>query len=252
MKRKITAALLALAMLLALGAAHAEGYVLLHSAATARTGPGLGYSMAAQLGAGSTVGYLQQSAYDSRGVLWYRVSLSGGDGWVQSTFASLTDEAGFATYAAGAGASGFGLLTGEVAAIGDVNVRSGPGLAHPILSTMRSGEIAVYLGSASVDERGVTWYSVEFDGASGWVSSVYAELSGSGEFDSAVVEGVTGNSNVRIGPGLGYAAVGTLYLGESADYLGLSSVDERGVTWYCIAYMDESAWVSSKYTELKK
>ena len=248
MMKKWTAVLLALAMLLAMGAAQAEGYVYLRSAAAARTGPGLGYSLKAQLNAGSTLGYLQQSAYDSRGVKWYRVSLGSGEGWVQSTYAELTDEAGFATYASGASGAGFGLLAGEVTVSGSVNVRSGPGIGHAILTTMRSGEAAAYLGTASVDERGVLWYSVEFEGVSGWVSSVYAELTGSGEYEYTTVEGVSGNSNVRVGPGLGYASVGTLYKGETADYLGVSSIDERGVTWYLISFGGQTGWVSSKYT----
>jgi len=249
MKRTLAAVL---ALLLMLGAAAlAEGYVYLTGSAAVRTGPGLGYSKAAQLNAGSTVDYLQQAVYDSRAVLWYRVGLAnGGSGWVQSTHAVLTDEAGFATYASGAGASGFGLLTGEVTVSGDVNIRSGPGLGHPILNTMFKGETAVYLGVSATDNRGVTWYNVQFEDTSGWVSSVYAELTGSPEFAQTVVEASGGNSNVRTGPGLGYASVGTLFKGETADYLGVSSIDERGVTWYCIDFDGQTGWVSSKYTEI--
>ena len=253
MKKKILALALAAAMLLAMGAACAEGYVLLHGSASVRTGPGLGYTLLAQLNAGSTVGYLQQSAYDNRGVLWYRVSIgSGAEGWVQSTYAELTDEAGFATYAAGANASGagFDFITEEVAVSGDVNVRSGPGLDYAILNTMYAGETALYLGSTGVDERGVLWYRVEYEGQPGWVSSVYAALTGSEDYEPAVVEGVSGDSNVRTGPGLGYASVGTLYMGDCADYLGASSIDERGVAWYCIRFGGQTAWVSSRYTEI--
>lgn len=249
--KKIMAAILALMLILSM-AAQAESYIYLQHSTEVHTGPGLGYSMKAQLNAGSTVGYLQQSCFDSRGVMWYRVRLDNGSGWLQATHAILTDEAGFATYAAGASASDgdFGLRTGEVTVSGNVNVRSGPGVGHSIVKTMHSGETADYLGSAAVDDRGVVWYSVRFKGVTGWVSSVYAELTGGWEYAQTTVEAVSGDSNVRTGPGLGYGAVGTLYKGDSAPYLGATSTDERGVAWYFISFGGQTGWVSSKYTEL--
>ncbi len=59
---------------------------------------------------------------------------------------------------------------------GDANLRSGPGLSYEDIGTMHNGETASYLGGSSVDERGVTWYKVNFNGKVGWVSSKYARL----------------------------------------------------------------------------
>ena len=256
MMKRILPALLVLALMAVMAApACAQSYAVAVNGAAVRTGPGLGYSLCAQLGKGSTVSYLQQSAYDSRGVLWYRISLNNGEsGWVSSASAELTDEAGFATYASGAGVApdaAFGFLTGEVTVTGNVNVRSGPGLGHEILGTMREGETAVYLGVTSSDERGVAWYWIQAGDVTGWVSSVYAGLSSQWTLEHTAVEGVSGDSNVRKGPGLGYASVGTLFKGETAPYLGVSSVDERGVSWYLIRFGDAGAgWVSSRYTAL--
>ena len=64
------------------------------------------------------------------------------------------------------------------------------------------------------------------------------------------VKGVSGDSNVRTGPGLGYDSIGELKKGQSAEYLNESSVDDRGVAWYYISFNGKSGWVSSKYTEL--
>lgn len=257
--KKIMAMLLTAAILMTLtaGLALAEGYVYITGNTNVRTGPGLGYTMVAQLNKGSTVPYLQQSSYDSRGVLWYRVSVgtNNGSGWVASNYAYLTDTAGYATYGAGANASSgsvsFGFWnTGSVTVSGNVNVRSGPGLGYSILKTMYKGETATYLGNTSYDERGVLWYNVSFEGATGWVSSIYASLSGGSASYYSYVQGSSGNSNVRTGPGLGYKSIGTLHKGDTATYLGNQSVDERGVTWYNISFNGSNAWVSSRYTTL--
>ena len=60
----------------------------------------------------------------------------------------------------------------------------------------------------------------------------------------------TGNVWLRTGPGLDYDAVSILSSGKSFEYLGESSVDERGVAWYRIIAGEKEGWVSSRYTEL--
>ena len=66
------------------------------------------------------------------------------------------------------------------------------------------------------------------------------------------IEGDTGKSNVRTGPGKQYKSIGTLHRGESAKYLGRTSTDERGVVWYAIRWDGHDAWVSSMYTKKVK
>jgi len=60
----------------------------------------------------------------------------------------------------------------------------------------------------------------------------------------------TGDVWLRTGPGLDYDAVSILSSGKSFEYLGESSVDERGVAWYRISAGGKEGWVSSRYTEL--
>lgn len=60
--------------------------------------------------------------------------------------------------------------------IGDVNMRSGPGKDYSILATIKKDTIVTYLDEYSVDDRGVTWYLVLYNGREGWVSSKYAVL----------------------------------------------------------------------------
>lgn len=60
----------------------------------------------------------------------------------------------------------------------------------------------------------------------------------------------TGDCNVRTGPGLSYAKLGSMAKGSTLTYLEESSVDERGVTWYKVSFNSSYGWVSSKYASL--
>lgn len=60
----------------------------------------------------------------------------------------------------------------------------------------------------------------------------------------------TGNVNLRSGPGLGYDTVGSIGSGTYIEYLGDSSIDERGVAWYYVYYNGMTGWSSSKYVDL--
>lgn len=267
MKKLLSLLLIAMLMVACCSAAYAASYVYFTGHTNVRSGPGLGYSSIGQINSGSTLPYLSDSDYDSRGVCWYKVSFSESSGWVSSKYATLTDNAGTAIYAAGGSGASYsgGSFTenysaGSVYATANAYVRSGPGLTYTQLTGMETGSYATYLGNTSYDSRGVAWYNISFNGYTGWVSSAYTTLSGGytsdffGGFTStygSYVVATNGDSNVRSGPGLGYTSIGGLSLGDSAPYLGDSSVDERGVTWYNISYNGRSAWVSSRYTSLQ-
>ncbi len=221
-----------------------------------RTGPGLGYADMGTLEKGEQVTYLNQSSADDRGVTWYQVQYySNGVGWVSSVYAELVASDG------GTGvASTEGNVTGSYveATGGQSNVRSGPGLSYEDMGTLKKGEPAAYLGDSSVDERGVRWYSVRFEGRSAWVSSRYTTLKSGGapgnahvwDSDARYVR-ATARVNVRSGPGLDYEDMGTLVKDEQVSYLGSASADERGVVWYEVQYYSHGVgWVSSVYSRL--
>ena len=76
------------------------------------------------------------------------------------------------------------------------------------------------------------------------------EVSGGKKSSSSrYIEGASGKSNVRTGPGLDYRSIGVLHVGERAPYLGSSATDDRGVKWYKISWDGTKAWVSSRYTK---
>lgn len=76
-----------------------------------------------------------------------------------------------------------------------------------------------------------------------------AELEGvTGGKAHTYIEGDDGKSYVHTGPTLKHKRLGVLHVGEDARFLGETSVDERGVTWYKIKWNGREAWVSSRYT----
>ena len=58
---------------------------------------------------------------------------------------------------------------------GKSHVRTGPGLDYKSIGVLHRGEDAAYLGETSIDERGVIWYKIRWDGRSAWVSSMYTK-----------------------------------------------------------------------------
>ena len=52
-------------------------------------------------------------------------------------------------------------------------VRTGPGLDYKSIGVLHRDEDAKYLGETSVDDRGVLWYKIRWNGRSAWVSSMY-------------------------------------------------------------------------------
>ena len=155
---------------------------------------------------------------------------------------------------------------------GDTNVRSGPGLDYDTIGGVGAGSTLPWTGGTLLDNRGVTWYCVEFLDGEGWVSSRYSMLSdqegaatyGSGgagysgyssesysaSESATTVFGAGGDSNIRSGPGLDYPVLGTLPEGGTAVFLGGVSYDSRGVAWYQISWNGGTGWVSSRYTSL--
>ena len=59
---------------------------------------------------------------------------------------------------------------------GEVNVRKGPGLKYVSIGVLARGTIVSYLGASKKDDRGVTWYKINFNGNVAWISSKYSKF----------------------------------------------------------------------------
>ena len=147
-------------------------YVRATARVNVRSGPGANYEDLGTLARGECLTYLGETRYDAGGQAWYKAQYySYGEVWVSATYSELTW-----TYTDAASDDDAGVSGNYIEATGSLNVRSGPGLGYSDKGTLQKGATAAYLDEYSVDERGVTWYKVSYNGGSGWVSSRYCEL----------------------------------------------------------------------------
>lgn len=71
-----------------------------------------------------------------------------------------------------------GAACAEVVTTGNVNLRTGPGLAYDVLTSVSEGKSLTYLKQTSIDDRGIAWYLVDHKGTECWISSVYSKVVG--------------------------------------------------------------------------
>ena len=147
--------------------------------------------------------------------------------------------------------AGMALAETYVKTTGHVNVRKGPGLDYATIDSVEKGNKYLYKAQEK-DERGVTWYKVDFKGRNGWISSKYADTyttpdSGT---ETGKIYGV-GKSYIRSKASLTGKVLGTFPKGAEATHLD-SATDVRGVRWYKIKYDGITGWVSSAYTSTVK
>ena len=266
-KHRVLIMILAVALILGAMPALADSYVSITGGnANLRTGPGLSYDSMKTITDGDTATYLGDSSVDDRGVTWYKVKHGNSTGWVSSKYAVLHESsASSGSSSSGSSSSGFDFLSGSTSDStsnstsskkyvrvtgGDANLRKGPGLSYDSLKVIPERGTATYLDDSSVDDRGVTWYYVDYNGIRAWISSKYAKLT-DGEPSATYARISGGSANLRKGPGLSYDSIKAIPEGGSATYLNDSSVDDRGVTWYYVNYNGTKGWVSSKYAKLR-
>ena len=241
MKKNLLVVVISVLLVVLTGSALAAGYVQATGGDVyLRTAPNLNGGKLNAMKENETASYLNGSAIDERGVLWYYVSFEGEAGWVSSRYSQL--------YGVSLVLPDFSNTSSAyVKAIGgDVNLRTSPSLNGGKLAVMKEGQTAAYLNGSSVDDRGVVWYKVSFNGKAGWVSSRYSELYN----NFSTVQAVGGNCNIRTAPNLNGNEIGVMKEGQKGTYLNSSSVDERGVTWYRVNFNGKTGWVSSRYTDV--
>lgn len=145
-----------------------------------RTGPGLGYEILTSVPTGQNLEYLGESSVDERGVTWYKVRYREEEMWGSSKYIVVyLSEQGFeidASEAESLEESSIGSNPVNEAyayTTGDVSLRSGPGLGYQSLCVVPNGTRLIWKQKEEVDERGVIWYYISYDGVLGWGSSKY-------------------------------------------------------------------------------
>ena len=221
----------------------------------ARSGPGAGYDVLTVLPGGTK---LLVTAIDSDG-RWYQVETAAGTGWVHSRYTVIrgnftnVPRVGGPTVTAPVTSPQPDVPAGMphlVVNTAYLNVRSGPGVSHGIITTVRGGTVLGVLSIAP--DR--TWYEVNTAQGPGWVHTAYTI--GRGDFSGVRrhVDALTGDTprvvintsrlNIRSGPGIGHGVVTSLPGGTTLEVLG-ESADRK---WFLVRGGFGQGWLRHLYT----
>ena len=223
-----------------------------------RSGPGVSHGIITTVAGGTVLPVISQRV----GSKWMEVSSPAGNGWVNSTYAiDRGDFSGVPNQFTPANlGGGTGIPPGAphvVVNTAYLNIRSGPGVGHPVLTTVKGGtELLV-----TARQFGNVWYQVESSAGTGWLNRTYTVTRGSfsgvpviGEPAApgpqpAVAAGAphlvvnTAYLNVRTGPGVGHPVLTTVRGGTELQVTAIDS----GRVWYQVITAAGSGWVNSSY-----
>ncbi|MFB2350608.1 SH3 domain-containing protein [Priestia megaterium] len=185
-------------------------------------------------GAGTTYGIIgsvvkgQMLSVVSKSGSWYKINYNGRTGYVSSDYVqasgTTTPPAESTTY----------IVTAST-----LNVRSGAGTNYASIGSVTKGQ------KLSVVSKSGSWYKINYNGRTGYVSSDYVQASGTttppAESTTYIVTAST--LNVRSGAGTNYASIGSVTKGQK-----LSVVSKSG-SWYKINYNGRTGYVSSDYVQ---
>lgn len=213
-------------------AAQGTAAVTARNQANVRGGPGLGFWYVGLLNPGETVPVMGVSP---DGAWWY-IRGSFGNGWVAASVVDAYNTGGVAVYNPGTIISIVGA---------EVNVRSGPGVTAPVLGKIQPGG-QIYLLGQNADG---TWLNVQTQFGNSWVAAEYTSVGG------PAGGGVTVTSsqpyaivnaaylNIRSGPGVSYAILGTVTGGTQLPILGQNA----DASWFNVDTVFGEGWVSDLY-----
>ncbi len=216
-----------------------------------RTGPGVGNAILTTVKGGAR---LAVTGIQYGGV-WYRVETTAGTGWLNRHYTvKRGDFTGLPQVGEPADSgpqpaipAGAGHLVVNTAYL---NVRTGPGVGHGILTTVPGGT-QLRVISIAPDRL---WHQVATSAGNGWVNSSYTVTRGSfagvtrevnplaGATPRAVVN--TARLNIRSGPGVGHGIITSVPGGTVLKVLGLSS----GRGWYLVEGSFGQGWLNKSYT----
>ena len=224
-----------------------------------RTGPGVSHSIITTV-AGGTELQVTMLSTDRK---WYEVTTAAGSGWVHSAYA--VDRGDFSAVPWAGAPSNIAGGAGNIPAgaphlvvnVSYLNVRTGPGIGHSILTAVRA---ATDLAVTAKDIGGV-WYQVETTAGSGWVNSHFTV--GRGDFSGvrtiggpdtvpqpAIPAGAahlvvnTAFLNVRSGPGVSNDIITTVRGRAKLAVLSIAP----DLVWYEVSTAAGNGWVNSRYT----
>lgn len=208
-----------------------------------RSGAGTKYSKIGSLAKGKTF-VVTGSAKDSSGVTWYKLTYGSKTGYVSSQYVNIKQP----TVTAVSNTKGTVSTGGST-----LYVRSGPGTSYSKLGYLTSGKTFTIKGKVQ-DFSGVWWYTLDYNGKTGYVSSAYVKTSTTSSSVTAV-SNTTGTVStggdtlyVRSGPGTSYSKLGYLNSGKTFSITGKAQ-DSSGTWWYRLSYNGKTGYVCSTYVK---
>jgi uncharacterized protein YgiM (DUF1202 family) len=221
-------------------------YATSSGAVNVRGGPGTGFWIRGTLYYGEVVPILGVSP---DGAWWY-INATFGEGWVAQVSVTASNATNVPVYDPGP----IGTVTAGV-----LHVRYGAGEFATSLGQLSMGQ-QVYVLARNADG---SWLQIRWAYGTGWVASRYLSVTG---LPATVVDDGSGGMapanesvpltsdtpyalvmatylNVRTGPGINYAVLGTAYAGETLPIVGRSADN----LWYQVETRYGTGWVSSAY-----
>lgn len=120
-----------------------------------------------------------------------------------------------------------------------INVRSGPGLAYPVISSMKKGD------SVSEISRSGDWIEVEVSGQTGWIAAWLTKTSAQAEtaLSKTAVSSVN-RLNVRSQPNLSASVLTQMNAGDQANILSDSG------EWVEVQFLGSRGFIAKEYISI--
>ncbi|MDP0464994.1 SH3 domain-containing protein [Shouchella rhizosphaerae] len=159
---------------------------------------------------------------------WYRVRAGHQSGWVSADYVKISSN----------GVDKESPSLGSATTTARLNLRSGAGTNHSIITTLTKGQKVELL------KKQGGWYQVKAGNRTGWVSADYLNVNGSGNVDNAPSSGsatTTARLNLRSGAGTNHSIITTLAKGQKVELL------KKQGGWYQVKAGNRTGWVSADY-----
>lgn len=203
------------------------------SGAKLRTGPSTSYDVADSLPKDTEL--VRTGTVEN----WSQVQYNDGEYYIANTLITTSDKLPEEEEAESApGAAVSETSSGSIGTIvvkSEANIRAGAGTNYDKLGVAKVGtELTV----TDVTDDG-KWYQVSYNGKTGYINRNMVTVD---ELEYSATATVTGDVNVRSGPGSEYTKLGVAKTGDKLTVTGVT-----GTNWYQISYNGKTGYVAGNY-----
>lgn len=180
---------------------------------------------------------------------WWQIDFDGEFGWLYAPYVTATHAENVPVVASEP------MQSPSVTVNGDMNVRDGPGTDFAIIGTATFGDEFPITGQNEIGD----WWQIDYSGQTGWiygpfvtpanaesvpvVSGAMAPASSTAPALAEPVVTVSGDMNVRGGPGTNYPVVGAATAGDEFPIIGRN----EGGDWWQIDFSGQTGWMYAPY-----